>query len=66
MVESGTAASRNSCVGEGLQRCLPGGLQVRRSSIKAWGCTSIDSCYIKRYKVGQGSYGFEFALYNKT
>lgn len=37
-------------------------LEVKRTSVSAWGCPFIGSGYLKSYKVGQGSYGFEFTL----
>lgn len=38
---------------------MPFDLHVDRVPVKSWGCTSIESSYVKKYKVGQGSYGFE-------
>eukprot|EP00826_Nyctotherus_ovalis_P029879 TRINITY_DN236_c0_g1_i1.p1 TRINITY_DN236_c0_g1~~TRINITY_DN236_c0_g1_i1.p1 ORF type:complete len:294 (-),score=59.55 TRINITY_DN236_c0_g1_i1:455-1336(-) len=32
-------------------------LEPSRASVSAWGCSSIESKYAKKYKVGQGSYG---------
>jgi len=37
-------------------------IKVKRTSTNSWGCSSIGSGYLKKYKVGQGSYGFEFLL----
>lgn len=37
-------------------------LEPSRASVGVWGCSSIESKYDKKYKVGQGSYGFEFTL----
>jgi hypothetical protein len=36
-------------------------VEVKRISTSTWGCSLIGSAYLKKYKVGQGSYGFEFA-----
>ena len=33
-------------------------LKLNRIPLKLWGCQPIESNYIKKYKVGQGSYGF--------
>jgi serine/threonine protein kinase len=37
-------------------------VEMKRTSISSWGCPFIGSGYLKKYKVGQGSYGFEFLL----
>ena len=37
----------------------PFDLTVRRVPLSHWGCRSAEANYDKKYKVGQGSYGFE-------
>lgn len=60
MSESGTIAKLtfDSKGQSSLTKSFP--IEVARTSISTWGCPFIGSGYLKKYKVGQGSYGFEF------
>jgi hypothetical protein len=51
-----SAEGQQGAGGEGL----PFELSVRRVGTRDWGCGSAEVDYAKMYKVGQGSYGFEW------
>ena len=62
MVESGTMADQGSRSSQSNPQVVPFPMHVERVPLQKWGCRSIESGYIKKYKVGQGSYGFESRL----
>jgi len=59
MVESGTTNAKSSVSSQSLPQAKPFPLPVNRVPVSTWGCRSITSGYVKKYKVGQGSYGFD-------
>lgn len=60
MSESGTIAKLTFNSKGESSSVKPFPIEVTRTSINTWGCPFIGSGYLKKYKVGQGSYGFEF------